>query len=34
LWAGQGVPLARPLPAAQLIGRLVAELQQTRERLA
>lgn len=34
LWAGQGVPLARPLPAAQLIERLVAELQQTRERLA
>ena len=25
-WAGQGAPLARAMPAADLVGRLVAEL--------
>jgi hypothetical protein len=26
LWAGQAYPLARPLPAAELVERLTAEL--------
>jgi nitronate monooxygenase len=26
-WAGQGAPMARALPAAQLVGRLIEEMQ-------
>ncbi len=33
-WAGQAVPLARALPAAELVGQLKSELQQAIDRLA
>ena len=31
-WAGQGAPLARALPAAELIGTLIKEMQARRNR--
>jgi nitronate monooxygenase len=33
LWAGQGVPLARAMPASELVARLVDEREQVRRRL-